>query len=196
MGVQSVNAVREFIKKYIDTMPIGPDQVQIGVAMFSTTTRAEIDLNSYSTKDGLIAALARIKPKQSTEVNIGAALNFVRTNMLRADKGSRIRDRVPQIVLLITNKKSKDSVVSPAETLQRLNVLTMAVGSGKADKTELQKIAFDPSLVFMLRDLRQLQRTGKEITDKMSTLSGVVLTEEPTVSGSYLKNTIMLKIMS
>ncbi|XP_062861748.1 collagen alpha-3(VI) chain [Trichomycterus rosablanca] len=180
MGPQNVNAVREFIKKYIDTMPIGPDQVQIGVVMFSNTPRLEIDLNSYKSKEELIAALARIKPKQATEVNIGAALNFVRTDMLRPEKGSRIQDRVPQIVLLITNKKSKDSVQQPAEALQRLGVLTMSVGSGKADRAELQQIAFDQSLVFILKDLRQIQRVGQEIVSKMSTITGVVVTEGPT----------------
>ncbi|XP_076858204.1 collagen alpha-3(VI) chain isoform X3 [Brachyhypopomus gauderio] len=180
MGATLVNAIREFIRKFIDTMPIGPDQVQIGVAMFSTTPRLEIDLNSYSTKDSLISALARIKPKPSPDVNIGAALDFVRTNMLIPAKGSRIEERVPQLVLLITSKKSKDSVQQPAEALQRMGVLTMATGSRTADEAELKQIAFDESLVFMLKDFRMLQRHPKQIVSPLSTISGVVVTEGPT----------------
>ncbi len=100
-------------------MPIGPDQVQVGVAMFSTTPRMEINLNSFSSKESLSSALARIKPKSSVEVNIGAALDFVRTSMLTAESGSRIQDQVPQLVLLLTSKKSKDSVQQPADALRQ-----------------------------------------------------------------------------
>ncbi|XP_030642414.1 collagen alpha-3(VI) chain [Chanos chanos] len=180
MGATLVNAVREFIKRFIDSMPIGPDEVQVGVAMFSNTPRTEIDLNSYSSKDALSSALARIKPKPSPDVNIGAALDFVRTNMLTPDKGSRMHDGVPQLVLLIASKKSKDSVQQPAEALQRMGVLTLAAGSRAAEEAELKQIAFDESLVYMLKDFRILLRNPKLLVSPLSTLSGVVVTEGPT----------------
>lgn len=179
MGPALVNAIREFIKTFIDTMPIGPDQVQIGVAMFSNTPRLEIDLNSHNSKESLISDLARIKPKQSAEVNIGAALDFVRTNMLIPQKGSRIQDGVPQLVLLITSKKSKDSVQQPAEALQRMGVLTMAAGSRAAEEPELHQIAFDKNLVYMFKDIRQLQRNPKQVVSALSTLAGVVSPTDP-----------------
>ncbi|KAF4086672.1 hypothetical protein AMELA_G00087050 [Ameiurus melas] len=167
MGPTLVNAIREFIKKCIDTMPIGPDQVQIGVTMFSNTPRLEIDLNSYSSKESLISALAQIKPKQSNEVNIGAALDFVRTNMLIPEKGSRIQENVPQLLLLISSKKSKDSVQEPAEALQQMGVLTMAAGSRAAEEAELKQIAFAENLVYMFKDFRQLQRSPKKVVSSL-----------------------------
>lgn len=177
MGPALINAIREFIRKFIDIMPVGPDQVQIGVTMFSNTPRLEIDLNSHSSKESLISALAQIKPKPSTEVNIGAALDFVRTNMLIPQKGSRIQNGVPQLVLLISSKKSKDSVQQPAEALQRMGVLTVAAGSRAAEETELQQIAFDENHVFMFKDFRQLMRNPKQIVSVLSTLSGVSPTD-------------------
>ncbi|XP_043104899.1 collagen alpha-3(VI) chain-like isoform X7 [Puntigrus tetrazona] len=180
MGTIVINAVREFIKRFIDTMPIGPDQVQVGVAMFSTTPRMEINLNSFSSKESLISALAKIKPKSSVEVNIGAALDYVRNNMITAESGSRIRDQVPQLVLLLTSKKSKDSVQQQADALRQMGVLTLAAGSRAADEAELKQIAFDESVVFMLKDFRILLRNPKEIISPLSTLSGIVVTEGPT----------------
>ncbi|XP_049340638.1 collagen alpha-3(VI) chain isoform X2 [Astyanax mexicanus] len=182
MGSTSINAVREFIRKFIDTMPIGTEEVQIGVAMFSNTPSVEIDLNSFDSKKGLISALGRIKPKPSPDVNIGAALDFVRTNMLTSGKGSRIQEAVPQLVLLITSKKSRDSVQQPAEALQRVGVLTLAVGSKAADEAELKQIAFAESMVFMLKDLRLLLRNPKPIVSPLSTLSGIITPEGPTES--------------
>ncbi|RXN29074.1 collagen alpha-3(VI) chain-like protein [Labeo rohita] len=180
MGTIVINAVREFIKRFIDTMPIGPDQVQVGVAMFSTTPKMEINLNSFNSKESLISALARIKPKPSADVNIGSALDFVRTSMLTAESGSRFQDQVPQLVLLLTSKKSKDSVQQPADALRQTGVLTLAAGSKAADEAELKQIAFDDSLVFMLKDFRALLRNPREIISPLTTLSGIVVTEGPT----------------
>ncbi|XP_041719044.1 collagen alpha-3(VI) chain isoform X2 [Coregonus clupeaformis] len=180
MGATMINSLREFIKKFVDTMPIGPDQVQVGVAQFSNAARLEIELNAYGSKEDLSAALGRLKPRPGQAVNIGAALDFVRTNMLRADKGSRIQHGVPQLVLLMTSKKSSDSVEKAAEALQRMGVLTLAAGSKAADEQELKQIAFDESLVFMLKDFRILLRNPKVIVSPLSTLSGIVVTEEPT----------------
>ncbi|XP_056107924.1 collagen alpha-3(VI) chain-like [Rhinichthys klamathensis goyatoka] len=186
MGGTSINAVREFIKRFIDTMPIGPDQVQVGVTMFSTTPRSEINLNSYSSKESLSSALARIKPKPSVEVNIGAALDFVRTSMLRPESGSRIQDQVTQLVFLLTSKKSKDSVQQPVEALRQMGVLTLAAGSNAADGAELRQIAFDESGVFIRKDFRGLLRNPKEIIDHLSTLTGAVVTEGPTETGPFV----------
>ncbi|XP_076119593.1 collagen alpha-3(VI) chain-like isoform X1 [Alosa pseudoharengus] len=180
MGATSLNAVREFIRKFVDSMPIGPDQVQVGVAQFTTTPSLLFDLNTYNSKESMGDALARIRPKVAPSVKIGAALDFVRTNMLRSEKGSRIQEGIPQLMLLLTSKKSSDSVEQAATALQRMGVLTMATGSKAADQAELQRIAFDPTLVFMLKDFRMLQRQPKQIVSPLSTLSGVVITESPT----------------
>uniref|UniRef100_UPI0037E72392 collagen alpha-3(VI) chain-like n=1 Tax=Semicossyphus pulcher TaxID=241346 RepID=UPI0037E72392 len=117
MGSTVINSVREFLRKFVDVMPIGPDGVQIGVAQFSNAPRLEMDLNSHGSKETLTAALGSIKPRPGQTVNIGAALDFVRTNMLRSDKGSRRQQGVPQLLLLMTSKKSSDSVAEPANAL-------------------------------------------------------------------------------
>lgn len=186
MGATAMNAVREFLRRFVETMPIGPDQVQIGVAQFTTTPSLLFDLNTHSTKETMGEALAKIRPKASPTVNIGAALDFVRTNMLRSEKGSRIQDSVPQLMLLLTSKRSSDSVDQAATALQRMGVLTMAAGQRAADETELRTIAFNPSLVFMLKDFRMLTRQPKTIVSPLTTLSGIVITEGPTEPGKQV----------
>nr|XP_057937259.1 collagen alpha-3(VI) chain-like isoform X2 [Doryrhamphus excisus] len=180
MGATVINSVREFIRRFVDIMPIGPNDVQVGLAQFSNAPRLEMDLNSYGSRETLTAALGRIKPRSGQTVNIGAALDFVRTNMLRPEKGSRLHQGVPQLLLLMTTKKSSDSVEGPARALQQMGVLTLAAGSKAADEEELKQIAFTDSVVFTLRDFRMLLRNPKAIVDALSTLAGVVVTEGPT----------------
>ncbi|XP_044073625.1 collagen alpha-3(VI) chain-like [Siniperca chuatsi] len=181
MGSLVINSVREFIRKFVERMPIGPDEVQVGVAQFSNIPRLEMDLNSHGSREAVIASLGGFKPRPGQAINIGAALDFVRTNMLRPEKGSRIEQGVPQLLLLMTSKKSSDSVEEPAKALQRMGVLTLAAGSRAADEQELKQIAFADSVVFMMRDFRGLARSSREISDALSTLAGVVvMTEQPT----------------
>ncbi|TDH07234.1 hypothetical protein EPR50_G00121430 [Perca flavescens] len=182
MGATLINSVREFIKRFVNIIPIGPDGVQVGVAQFSNIPRLEMDLNSYGSREELTAALGSIKPRPGQTVNIGAALDFVRTNMLRPEKGSRIQQGVPQLLLLMTSKKSSDSVEAPAKALQQMGVLTLAAGSKTATENELQQIAFADTVAFYLKDFRSLLRNPKAIVDALSTLAGVVVTEGPTES--------------
>lgn len=186
MGATIINSVREFIKRFVDIMPIGPDQVQVGVAQFSINPRLEMDLNTHGSREALTAALGSIKPRPGQTINIGAALDFVRTKMLKPEKGSRLQQGVPQLVLLMTSKKSSDSVEGPALALHRLGVLTLAAGSKAADEQELRKIAFAESVVFYMRDFRILLRNPKAIINALSTLAGVVVTEVPTEPGNTL----------
>lgn len=179
MGSTVFNSVRDIIKRFVAQRPIGPDEVQIGVAQFSDVGRLDMDLNSHRSREELSAALGKLRPKQGRTVNIGAALDFVRTNMFRADKGSRISQGVPQLLLVMTSKKSSDSVDAPAQALQQMGVLTLAAGSKTADAAQLKQIAFDDSLVFMMNDFRQLTRNSELIYSPLSTLSGVVVTEGP-----------------
>lgn len=180
MGGTLLNSTREFIKRFAMAMPIGPDKIQVGIAQFGTVARAEIDLNSHGTKETLIAALGKLRPRPGPTVNIGAALDYVRTNMFLPAKGSRIRQGVPQLLLLMTTKKSSDNVEEAARALQQMGVLTMAAGSKAADQQELRKIAFTDSVVFMLRDFRILLRNPMEIVNALSTLTGSLVTEDPT----------------
>lgn len=189
MGSQSINSVREFIKMIIDTMPIGPDGVQIGVAQFSNVPRVEFDLNSHATRDSLAAALSGIRPRPAPGINIGAALDFARTNMFQAGKGSRIETGVPQFLVVLANKKSSDSVVQPALEVLRRGILTIAIGSKAVSEEDLKQIAFAPDAMYVLRDMRILSRPAatqpKEILNVLTTMAGIIVTEVPTEPGRF-----------
>lgn len=189
MGSQAINSVREFIKIIVETMPIGPNGVQIGVAQFSNVPRVEMDLNKHATREALAAALSGIRPKPGQTVNIGAALDFVRENMFQAGKGSRIGTGVPQFLVLLTSKKSSDSVVQPAFELRRKGIMTIAAGAKTASEEDLRQIAFVEDAMYVLRDIRVLSRPAapqpKAIIDALSTLAGIIVTEIPTEPGRF-----------
>lgn len=181
MGNTLFTAIRNFIVDFINKLPIGPDQVQVAVAQYTSDVRIELDLNSHATKELAAAAVKKLKIKGGSQVaNTGAALDFVRTNMFIPSKGSRIQQNVPQLMILFTARKSSDSIIQPAEEMKRSGILTLAAGARNADIKELSQIAFDEKLAFMVKDFRGLFKTPQTIIAPLTTLSGVIITEEPT----------------
>ncbi|XP_069052885.1 collagen alpha-3(VI) chain isoform X1 [Lepisosteus oculatus] len=181
MGGTNFMAIREFIKKFVSTLPIGPDKVQIGVAQYAQNVKLEFDLNTHETKESMLNALNRIKIRGGRQaVNIGAALEFVRTRMFVPEKGSRALERVPQLLMLFSAKASSDSFLSQVEELKKMSVLTVAAGGKNADEQELKKIAFDESMVFIYKDFRVLSRNPEKLVSPLTTLSGVLPEETPT----------------
>lgn len=188
MGGANINYVRDFIKQFVSKRTIGPDEVQVGIALFSNAQKIEMDLNTHGTSNRLIAALGAIKPRPGQAVDIGAALDYVRVNMLRPEKGSRIEAGVPQLLMLFTSKTSRDSVDEPVRALRRMGVLTLASGIKSATDQELKKIAIDESFVYMYKDFRGTTREPRVIDQALSTLAGVAVPEEPTDIGKALKS--------
>ncbi|XP_041118332.1 collagen alpha-3(VI) chain-like isoform X4 [Polyodon spathula] len=181
MGNTLFSAIRNFIVDFVNKLPIGPDQVQVAVAQYTSDVRIELNLNSHATKELAAAAVKKLKIKGGSQVaNTGAALDFVRTNMFIPSKGSRIQQNVPQLMILFTARKSSDSIVQPAEEMKRSGILTLAAGAKNADIKELSQIAFDEKLAFMVKDFRGLFKNPQTIIAPLTTLSGVIIMEEPT----------------
>ncbi|KAL3970221.1 piezo-type mechanosensitive ion channel component 1/2 [Sarotherodon galilaeus] len=199
MGTANINSVRTFIREFVESMPIGPDQVQVGIAQFSASPRVEMDLNTHGSKENIISALGTIRPRPGQAVNIGAALNFVRERMLQPEKGSRIQQGVLQLVVLLTSKRSSDSVEEPANALRELGVLTLAAGARAANEQELKQIAIGDDAVFYDKDMRLLIRKNKEkMISALSTLAGGVptttVTEETIVETTKMVRDIVFLV--
>lgn len=62
-------------------------------------------------------------------LSTGLALNFISENCFKPDFGSRVG--VPKIGILITDGKSQDDVIPPAESLRDAGVELFAIGENK-----------------------------------------------------------------
>uniref|UniRef100_A0A8C2Q0G4 Collagen, type XIV, alpha 1b n=1 Tax=Cyprinus carpio TaxID=7962 RepID=A0A8C2Q0G4_CYPCA len=70
------------------------------------------------------------------------ALKYILENSFKAESGSR--PDVPKIGILITDGKSQDDVLSPAQTLRDAGIELFAIGVKNADENELRAIASPP----------------------------------------------------
>ncbi|KAM4735746.1 collagen alpha-1(XIV) chain [Anableps anableps] len=141
IGRINFRLVRMFLENLVNAFDIGIDKTRLALAQYSGDPRIEWHLNTYSTKDAVIDAVKNL-PYKGGNTLTGLALNFISDYCFKPESGSRVG--VPKIGILITDGKSQDDVVPPAESLRKAGVELFAIGVKNADENELRSIASEP----------------------------------------------------
>ncbi|XP_044160804.1 collagen alpha-3(VI) chain isoform X6 [Bufo gargarizans] len=163
VGSSNFPLVRDFLINVINNLGISSEGTRVGLAQFSDTPRTEFYLNTLTSKPELIERLGQLRVKGGNVLNIGSALQFVIRNHFTRSAGSRIEDNIPQLLVVLVAGKSSDSIQPAATELIRSGVLTFCVGVENADKEELGRIAFNPSLVYEVDDFRSLPGFSQQL---------------------------------
>ncbi|XP_062907880.1 collagen alpha-3(VI) chain isoform X2 [Mobula hypostoma] len=182
VGNRNLPAIRSFITSIIESLDIGSDKVQVGLVQYSDAVTPEFYLNTYSSKDELIAKVKKLTLRGGNEVKTGAALDYVHKYIFTKYAGSRKEEGVPQFLVIITGGRSRDNIKGPSDALLRAGVMTLAIGAKNATRQQLQEAALEPSLVFNVKEFKSLPEIKQDVLLPLSTLSGVkIISETPTV---------------
>ncbi|XP_031709277.1 collagen alpha-1(XIV) chain isoform X4 [Anarrhichthys ocellatus] len=141
IGRLNFRLVRTFLENLVDAFDVGIDKTRIGLAQYSGDPRIEWHLNAFSTKDAVIDAVKNL-PYKGGNTLTGLALTYIMENCFKPESGSRVG--IPKIGILITDGKSQDDVIPPAESLRNAGVELFAIGVKNADENELLSIASEP----------------------------------------------------
>uniref|UniRef100_A0A8B9HRV7 Collagen, type VI, alpha 3 n=1 Tax=Astyanax mexicanus TaxID=7994 RepID=A0A8B9HRV7_ASTMX len=164
-------AIRDMIQRVVEKLDIGLDKVRVAVVQYSEDPKLEFLLNEHSTKEEVRQAVRRIRSKGGRVLNTGQALNYVTKNIYQRSAGSRIEERVPQFLILVTGGKSNDDVADPASQLKLNLVAPLAVGSGSADSEELKLISLAPEQAYIIRDFQQLPSVEQQLLATVNTMT-------------------------
>lgn len=169
VGKSNFPYVRDFVTNLVNSLDVGSDSIRVGVVQFSDTPVTEFSLDTYQTKSDLLAHLGQLQLKGGSGLNTGSALSYVHANHFSEAGGSRIREHVPQLLLLLTAGQSDDAYLQAANALARAGVLTFCVGVGQANKAQLEHIAFNPSLVYLMDDFSSLPALPQQLIQPLTT---------------------------
>ncbi|KAG8432574.1 hypothetical protein GDO86_017000 [Hymenochirus boettgeri] len=164
-------SLRSFIQKVVRGLDIGQDRIRVSVVQYSNSARPNFQLNTHTDRQGVLNAIQRLAPIGGSPLNTGAALDYVTTNSFSRAAGGRAEEGVPQFLILLTTGKSRDDVRGPAAVLKDQRVIPLAIGTNRADVTELQTISFVPELTYSVSDVTQLDDVYQSFTDKMAQLN-------------------------
>uniref|UniRef100_A0A2K5TTG8 Collagen alpha-1(XX) chain n=1 Tax=Macaca fascicularis TaxID=9541 RepID=A0A2K5TTG8_MACFA len=112
-----------------------------GLTQYSGDAQTEWNLNSFGTKEQVLAAVHRLRYKGGNTFT-GLALTHVLGQNLQPVAG--LRPEAAKVVILVTDGKSQDDVHTAARVLKDLGVNIFAVGVKNADEAELRLLASPP----------------------------------------------------
>ncbi|XP_064610894.1 sushi, von Willebrand factor type A, EGF and pentraxin domain-containing protein 1-like [Liolophura sinensis] len=171
--------MKAFIKEMISRYQIGSANTRVGLVVFNIEAYVEFYLDTYYQKEELISAMDNIR-SFGRETYTDRGLYSARMNVLQESAGDR--QDVPNVVLVLTDGKSKD----PTKTAYQANLLhssgaeVIALGIGSnADLDELNAIASDPDEENMYRvsDFDSMSSIIDELV--MKTCGGPMCSELP-----------------
>ncbi|KAF7654725.1 hypothetical protein LDENG_00065820 [Lucifuga dentata] len=163
IGRINFRLVRTFLENLVNAFDVGIDKTRIGLAQYSGDPRIEWHLNAFTTKDAVIDAVKNL-PYKGGNTLTGLALTYILENCFKPESGARIG--VPKIGILITDGKSQDDVIPPAESLRATGVELFAIGVKNADENELHSIASEPdeSHVYNVADFSAMSSIVEGLT--------------------------------
>ncbi|RXN11997.1 collagen alpha-1(XIV) chain-like protein [Labeo rohita] len=146
---------------------------------------------NFKTVRSFLGLFVRAFTVGSEQTRIGLALMYILENSFKAESGSR--SDAPKIVILITDVKSQDDVLLPAQRLRDAGIELFAIGVKNADENELRAIASPPEEThvykvsdfrFMLDIMEKLTRSVckriSELNDTRSDAPSDLMTSEVT----------------
>merc|ERR1712136_512297 len=143
----------------LDEFTIAADKAQVSVFRYNreVDTDTQILFGDHNTKTSLYAAINAI-PYDGKGTYTGQALDHC-TDVILSGSGNRPGAR--DVVIVITDGKSQDDVVAPAQRLHDTNALVfvLAIGDKMSQpivKAQLDAIALNPSRLFTAADFDEL----------------------------------------
>lgn len=170
--------IKVFVKSIVDSLSVNEGQDRVSVVQFADNPEVSFYLNSHKIKNDIINAIDNLRHKGGRRLNIGEALQFVRHSVFTSSTGSRRLEGVLQMLILLSSKPSTDNVKSPAFTLKEHEIVSVGVGVGDANLSELEMIAFKPGFTYKVTDFSKLPSIKSQLIaalniDTEETMTGI-----------------------
>lgn len=161
--------MKTFLSQVVKMFNIAPDKVRVGAVKYDDSWNLEFDISKYTNKQDLVKAIENIRQKGGG-TNTGAALNFT-LGLLQKAKKQR-GNRVPRHLVVLTDGKSQDSILEPANRLREEFIRVYAIGVKEANQSQLQEIAGEEKRVYYVHDFDALKDIRNKVVQEICTEEG------------------------
>ncbi|XP_063743399.1 collagen alpha-3(VI) chain isoform X2 [Eleginops maclovinus] len=166
LGRDNFKEVMMFITNLIDLFFNEQDNLQIGLAHYTTDVTDVFYLNTYKNKQDIVSAIGRAEYKGGRRINTGAAIRHIEDVYFTKEKGSRKDDGTPQILMVLTGGRSADDGKTAALGLKKKGVRVFAVGVGDIEG-ELEDLASESSTVARASTYLELSELNEQILETL-----------------------------
>lgn len=161
IGKETFEKVKRFVKELLTNFNLSPMETRAGVIVYSTVPRLVIKMNEFYNLQHFFNAFSRRTYWQNRKIPqklkwmggftaIDKALIMAQKELFTVENGDR--PEVRNTLIFLTDGKQNPAAFHSLDyysrTLKEANINIMAVGFGKAIKSELKKIASGQEFVF------------------------------------------------
>lgn len=165
-GKNNFNEVMLFISNLIDLFFTERDDLRIGLAHYAADVTDAFYLNTYGNRQDVMDAIGRVEYKGGNKINMGAAIQHVQNVHFTKEKGSRMDEGTPQILMLLTGGESADDSKTAALGLKKKRVRVFAVGVGDTGD-ELQNVASESTTLAWSSNVQGLSELTEQILETL-----------------------------
>ncbi|MFT7809364.1 collagen alpha-6(VI) chain-like isoform X2 [Arapaima gigas] len=140
-------------------------QIQFGLVQYSDNVVEEFGFRNYKTD--IKSFIWNLKQINGTNTMTGLGLGFLLKHQFTEAAGSRIRQGVPQIGVVITGRRSADRVEEKAEELKKKGVTLYAIGRRDAAVEELRKVVSKPENMYFVSSFSRLHDITGDIIQSL-----------------------------
>uniref|UniRef100_A0A669PT78 VWFA domain-containing protein n=1 Tax=Phasianus colchicus TaxID=9054 RepID=A0A669PT78_PHACC len=180
IGSKNFQLIRAFLLKVVNALDIAPSNVRVGLVLYSNEPRLEFTLDTFKDKLEILNYLKNL-PYRGGQPYTGLAIEFLRNKVFTQEAGSRKKQGVQQIAVVITDGQSLDDYTEPASKLRRESITVYAVGiKNITEGSKLDKIATYPprnhvtTLKFFLQLSNIAWKIKKQLCNEIVTKTFVV----------------------
>lgn len=170
----SERQILDFVRDLVKQIQIGRSKVQVALIQYSTEPTTDFFLNTHSLKDDVLSHLDNVKLKGGFTVNTGVALDYVKNNVFTASSGSRAQQGVPQILILLSGRKSEDDVLGPVDRLRNAGIVIFSVGVNDADRLEMKQLAHSPGAEYFIKEISDFPLVREQLLSGIASDKGTV----------------------
>lgn len=166
LGRGNFNEVMSFIINLIDLFFTERDNLRIGLAHYAADVTDVFYLNTYKNREDIVSAIGRAEYKGGQKINTGAAIRHIQDVHFTKEKGSRMDEGTPQILMVITGGRSADDSKTAALGLKKKGVRVFAVGVGDTEN-ELENLASESTTVARASTFQGLSELNEQILETL-----------------------------
>ncbi|KAL4227529.1 von Willebrand factor (vWF) type A domain [Mactra antiquata] len=184
VGYDNFTVMKSFVKAVVENLEIAENKTRVGLMTYSRYPFIRINLNDYTNKTELLAAVDKV-PYIPGITETQSALQLLLQEGFKGD-----RPYAPHVSVVITDGKSfhTNQTAAAAEAARQSGITMIAVGIGtEINDAELRSIASDPDTqhVFNVSNFASLEKivtTLTEKTCKATALTPAMTSPLPTVT--------------
>ncbi|XP_056013502.1 cartilage matrix protein-like isoform X2 [Ostrea edulis] len=145
VGNDNYDKMKDFVKKFLHSANIDGGEVRVGLVSYSSLVTVEFQLNSYTTKADVFAAVDNI-PWRYGSTNTADGLQTIHEDMFTEGNGDR--PGVPNICIIMTDGVSNINyrrTIPEAKEARQKGIHIYVIGIGLKDLKEVNEIVSEPA---------------------------------------------------